>query len=376
VYSTQSMVRMATKVRRSLEPQVVDPHNALCSGIEDVLVAARLLKKQYRLMTVARRGNWSMAITRLQENLLGRLNQLHDAAGEILQRSRPQVRIGLPSLRDLYEELLQLQQEFNSLDLDLKAGVISVETEDIELEGVYLGAFRITLPLAQLARRADCNIFQIEALDPHPADSNSEVVHPHVQGERLCMGDATATVTMALKTGRLADAFLAVNAVLHTYNQASPYIALDEWYGTRCGDCDRLVDNDDSYTCSACESTFCEDCTACCDQCQNVYCMTCLERTDEREFQYLCESCRDRCRECQTLMGSKSLKDGLCPACHQQHQTQEQENKHEQSVANDTKSAVADSSPTIASDDLPETATPASARTRGNDPAVCTPGLA
>jgi hypothetical protein len=82
VYSTQSMVRMATKVRRSLESQVVDPHDALCSGIEDVLVAARLLKKQYRLMTVARRGNWSMAITRLQENLLGRLNQLHDAAGD------------------------------------------------------------------------------------------------------------------------------------------------------------------------------------------------------------------------------------------------------------------------------------------------------
>lgn len=359
--SNKSMIRMATKIRRALEPHVVDPANALRGQIEDILAAARHLKKLNRLLTVACKGDWSTAITRLQENLLGRIDQLHDAAGAVLQGVRPQARINLPSLRDLYEELKQLDQEFDSLDLDLKAGVISVNTPDIELEGIYLGAFCIKLPLSQLLRQANCNIFEIEALDPHPADSNSEVVHPHVQGERLCMGDATGVVTMALKTGRLADAFLAVSAVLQTYNGASPYIALDDWHGTRCGDCDSLVDDGDGYSCGTCGSTFCEDCTACCDQCGNVYCMTCLERNDEPEFEYLCEHCRDHCRKCQRLAGSKSLKNGLCPACHQQHQTQEQENDHEQSVSNNTESATVDSSSINAPDESAETAIAASA---------------
>ena len=367
VCSTKSMLRMAAKVRRALEPHISEPHNALCSGTQEILVTARLLRKQHRLLGVVRRSNWPAAIGRLQESLVGRINQLHEATGQIIHRGRPQASIRLPSLRDLYEELQQLHQEFTSVNLDLKAGVISVETENIELEDIYLGAFCIKLPLDQLTRRADSNIFRIDPLDPHPADSNSEVVHPHVQGERLCMGDATATVTTALKTGRLADAFLAVNAVLHTYNPASPYIALSDWYGTRCSDCDAVVDDDYSYTYDGCGSTFCEDCTACCDQCGNVFCMSCLERIDEPDCTYLCEHCRDRCRECERLMGSKSMKDGLCPACHEQHQTQEQENDHEQqtcgqqSITSNTDSSAPDSSATIADTESTKTAVPAPA---------------
>jgi hypothetical protein len=330
VHDPHTKLRMAAKVLGALENHLSNPESALQTAAQQVRADARLLKKPLKTLSVARRYRWSVASAHLQEAVISRLRQIYESAGCALEQVRSPSLYHTPTLRDVYEEIGQLESEFDNLKLNLKSGVISAETEAIELEGVYLGPFRIKLDLADLGRRISTGVFLVEALDPQPAASDSETVHPHVQGEHLCAGDATLPVTNALREGRLADAFLAINSVLHTYNAGSPYVALDDWFGVKCSDCGELVDEDSSYTCDGCGSTICDSCSCCCDQCGQVYCGTCLERTDKPEFTCLCEHCRGTCRECQKLVASKSLKYGLCPTCFKQHQTQEKENTHDQ----------------------------------------------
>ncbi len=196
--------------------------------------------------------------------------------------------------------------------------------------------------MANLGRYAESRAFVIEALDPQPAASNEEVIHPHVQSGALCAGDAMAPIASALKEGRLADAFLAVNSVLHNYNPSSPYVAIEDWEGTRCNDCECLVDGDRSYFCHGCENRVCDECSRCCDVCDDVYCLNCLETIEDPELKYLCEHCRARCEGCDGFAVADELKEGLCPNCFNQ---QEQENTDEQSNSD---SAAQDSGAAIA----------------------------
>lgn len=326
-----SIVRMALKVEQALEKSISDPANALHAKIREILVVSRLLRKQNQTFTIARQHCWLRTLARLEESLLGRVRKIHESASEILSQSRSLTRPVQPTLRDLFFEIRQLEEEFSAVRLDLKAGIIAVDTDCIELEGMYLGAFRINLTIANLARWTDARAFEVEALDPQPAASNSDMVHPHVQDGKVCAGDGSIPIAAALREGRLADAFLAINSVLNTYNPASPYISLDDWEGIRCSDCESLVDDDHRYTCESCGSSVCDDCSACCDQCQNIFCRSCLETIEEPESKYLCRHCRAKCVECDQFAATEDIEDGLCLQCFKQHQ-QEQENNHEHSI--------------------------------------------
>ena len=50
---------------------------------------------------------------------------------------------------DIYQDLVALRQEFEELDYDLRERRLSVVTEPIVLEGVYLGPFEIRLQWAR-----------------------------------------------------------------------------------------------------------------------------------------------------------------------------------------------------------------------------------
>ena len=139
------------------------------------------------------------------------------------------------------------EAEFERFDYDAKQQTLSITTEPIRLENVYLGEFSIQLHidrLSQVPRRR--NVYRIVAEDPHPATSNDSVTHPHVRDEELCAGDATAAINAALETGRICDFFLLVRSVLMTYNGHSPYVPLAEWNGRACNDCGYVTDSDDS----------------------------------------------------------------------------------------------------------------------------------
>ena len=146
-------------------------------------------------------------------------------------------------------------------------------------------------------KRGYPNVYSIVALDPHPAACNEAVTHPHVSDEGLCAGDGGAAIQMALANGRICDFFLLVQAVLTTYNSGSPYISLDNWYGTPCYDCGYSMDTEDAHWCEACEHDYCSECISCCEKCEGWFCRGCLTE---------CEICGDLyCRGCMTT----------CPDC-------------------------------------------------------------
>ena len=236
-----------------------------------------------------------------------------------------------PDLRHLLEELRQLDDEFGDLRLDFKKKTLSVTTEAIELEEVYLGPFSIQFAWDRLAQKATSQCFEVVALDPHPAATNQAVTHPHVHGGSLCAGDALVPIQRALEQGRLADAFCLVRSVLTTYNPSSPHVALAEWGGQDCHDCGRGAHPDDLSYCEPCGHDYCQDCIRCCQSCQESRCGDCLARCPICEESF-CSACllrsahsgRECCRGCLhacATCGAKVIDDELdpqtrlCPSC-------------------------------------------------------------
>jgi hypothetical protein len=131
VLQPNAIVRMALEVQGALVKSISDPGNALHEKIREILIISRLLRKQDNTFTVARRYRWLTALGRLEEGLLGRMRQIHEAASEIHSRSRPLARPIQPTLRDIFFEIRQLEDEFTAVSLDLKAGIIAVDTDCI-----------------------------------------------------------------------------------------------------------------------------------------------------------------------------------------------------------------------------------------------------
>jgi hypothetical protein len=232
------------------------------------------------------------------------------------------------------DELVQLQQEFERVDLRPREGRIRAVTEPVVLEGVDLGRFAIELHPVRLSEHPDSSCFDCIALDPHPACSDESVTHPHVRDKCLCAGDASAPIAEALRQGRLCDAFVLVRSVLRTYNPHSPYVHLADWQGQSCGDCGGTARSDDLCYCECCERDVCPDCAGSCDLCDDSCCRGCLER-DEVSRRDCCPSCRRSCEDCGRAVDQDHYDEssGLCPQClaeEQELQRQEEEEKEEE----------------------------------------------
>ena len=223
--------------------------------------------------------------------------------------------------RYLLEELRQLDDEFSGLTLDVKHKHLSVTTEPIELEDVYLGPFTIRLAWERLARRMSSHCFEIVALDPHPAETKESVTHPHVNDGVLCAGDATLPIERALEQGRLADAFCLVRSVLTTYNPSSPYVPLSEWGNEKCDDCGYGAQPDDMSHCESCSHDYCEDCIRSCNICNQSRCVECLQscpfcadsvcsgclRRSAHSGKACCRACLQSCSACGTAVAPDEL---------------------------------------------------------------------
>jgi hypothetical protein len=221
-----------------------------------------------------------------------------------------------PTLRAIYEELTQVQEEFDTLSFDFKENRLSIETEPVELENIYLGPFQIELHLKSLWQHTTHGSYRVIAQDPHPASGNEDVTHPHVNANRLCEGDGPAAITMALASGRLFDFFSLVANILKTYNSSSAYVRLDDWIGRDCYECGSRMSDDEVYYCQFCSSEFCEDCSSSCRVCETSACTNCLETCiccDER----VCKDCLKVCRECGGLYCTSCMdqSERICPNC-------------------------------------------------------------
>lgn len=233
------------------------------------------------------------------------------------------------SFRHWYEEVQQLHEEFSTVTFQPEEGKLRVETPVITLEQVCLGAFAIDFR----KKSTDISIhdFEIVALQPEPANTDSDVIHPHVKGGELCAGDAKAPIKSALETGRLTDAFLLIQSTLQTYNSRSAYVKLEQWHGIQCFDCSRTINPDDSFTCegcqhslcdqcfsscSSCSSTYCPECMKGCSSCRSSYCDACLEPS-ERDDKPLCRNCRTSCGRCGQIVAAEEIdeEEQVCQDC-------------------------------------------------------------
>ena len=295
---------------------------------------------RHGLGTCLYRG-WHAAAGKLVPKVNVVLRDLPFAITE-LERATKAGQLQMPSLRHIYEDLRQCQQEFGRMKYDPAENTLSAFTEPIELEGLFLGDFEIQLHITAMAEIRAGNTLRVVALDPHPAACNDTVTHPHVSEEFLCAGDATVPIQAALIQGRICDFFMLVRSVLEMYNPSSPYISISDWEGTSCYECGYTIPPDDSYYCETCGNTQCEDCISGCSSCSTYLCQQCMSNCYACEEPY-CPSCLIECAQCGEAFCPSCMNENLCTDCHEEMEKQDEESetnekdntatKHDQQVA-------------------------------------------
>ncbi len=156
---------------------------------EDWWHCDRLIRKRQQ----AQRRGWNLAVLKLERELktgVGQLIQQLTTLHGKLSSDSPQQQIS--SVGEIYAELLAIEEDFGEVKWDLRAQSISVITERIELEGIYLGPFEICLDYGN--QNTDGSLhYRVIARDPNPAITNDSVTHPHVQSEVVCEGRRAAS---------------------------------------------------------------------------------------------------------------------------------------------------------------------------------------
>jgi len=309
----RALNRTAIRIYEALQQPAVGWLGAIEGSLTQLCVELHLLERLRKKLGACATRGWLAAGKRLAREADFPLQFLRSEVRrceELLRRGQPDS----PSLRLICEELAQTRDEFGNVRYDRNERCVAVETDPIELEDIGLGRFEIRVLLNRLAEAVPEAAIRAVALDPHPAGTNSHVTHPHVNDERICPGDAAASLSAALRSGRLCDAFLLVRSVLETYNPNSPYVSLDDWDGTPCWDCGYPASQDNTFWCECCEHDFCDECISYCHSCDTNLCRGCLS-TCARCEEPFCEGCLDPCRECGESCCGQCIEDGICQPC-------------------------------------------------------------
>ena len=241
------------------------------------------------------------------------LRELNLFREQLPQRQSPK---NVASASELAADLDALEQEFDEVELDLRAGTVSVVTAPIVLEDVHLGPFRIALTWDKIGRGL---AYKLTAEEPNTAQGMEDVTHPHVRDESLCEGEGKAAIRAALSGGRLLDFFVLVHQILNTYNAASAHVTLSQWDGHACKDCGSSMSREDSLTCERCDDYVCSDCSSSCNKCSRYVCNECT---------VLCAGCDNSfCTACVTVEADTS--NLLCEQCLEEQQENEKEEADE-----------------------------------------------
>ncbi len=260
----------------------------------------------HRIATARARG-WLYAVERLERDFHSLVRELRGELDTLCARFNSLETVTrFATVRDIYHDLLALCSEFEQVAYDRRGHTLSVTTEPIELEGLFLGPFEIRFKWGEFAQ-SGLPHYQVIATDPHPAGANDSVTHPHVEDESVCEGDGRGPIRKALEQGRLLDFFLIVAGILRTYNDGSPYVALTDWDGVNCSDCGGNMSADDRWSCERCGEDLCDDCRLactgcdgtfcgndiiCCTKCNDYYCSGCLPNHQSEES-LTCQNCLD-----------------------------------------------------------------------------------
>ncbi|MCD0462497.1 hypothetical protein [Roseiconus lacunae] len=264
-------------------------------------------------------GRWKKAHTRdwhaakydAARRLSGSVDLLRQRAEIVLAGVRqPNSESVSISTAALYREIESLCGEFDPVVVERSMKQLRVRTDEIVLEGVYLGQFDIVL---RWDRIDESHPYDVIAIDSG-YETRDGTPHPHVQGDRLCEGDGATVIKRALREGRLFDFFTVVDRILKTYNAQSAYVSLDDWDGVNCRACGDTVDSDDLNRCAKCETELCCDCSTRCESCSDRYCSDCNGSCAGCDAD-CCQYCRSLCEECDDQFCDSCLTEGLCDDC-------------------------------------------------------------
>lgn len=320
---TRTLIKTASSIQQALGELRKQRYLVSLERLANLVKQFRELGVEARKLGLSLARNWFSAADRCCSRANRSLNEIPFTVTRIRQLTEgpcPKV----PKLSFLVAELKQLQQEFGSVHFDRENDSISVETDPVELDGVYLGPFRIELQLNKLCELYGASPYFVAALDPHPAATDESVTHPHVSNEKLCEGDGAVTIRVALEQSRLCDFFTMVRSILNSYNPDSPYVSLDDWGGEPCYDCGYVASREDTYYCYYCEHDFCSECSTYCRLCEETICLGCSGECPYCE-ERVCKNCFSRCTECEELCCQSCLEESVCPNCKEEMEKENEE---------------------------------------------------
>ena len=275
--------------------------------------AWRRLSDTLRRYGEAERRGWRHARRREFDNIQRHCDDLFAQVRGLRTTIERGQRSVIPSTGEFYAELVAAEDEFGAIAVE--DDELFVTTESITLGEVYLGPFEIRLNLSRLDEQEP---FRVVAVEPHPAASCSATSHPHVHNDKVCLGEGKAAVAAALAEGRLGDLFQLINRVLQTYGEGSAFVALSQWYGTPCSECDDSIDDDELYSCASCDASVCSDCVRLCN-CGSSACSSCANPCYGCE-ETTCSRCLSMCPDCERDFCSNCLEEGLCDACREREE--------------------------------------------------------
>lgn len=326
----QQIASIAQRVQEGLSALIEEDAWRRVNRFATLRPAISELEKLIRLYTLACKRRFHGAARRIDERALADAERLARECQYLVSELGPATqgrgRPALPSPCQVAAEMAQIEEEFGRWSYSSADACLRVHTEPIELEGVYLGPFEITIDLRALPYLHQRCAVTVSALDPHPASGSDSVTHPHVSDERVCMGDANTAMYAALRSGRLADALLLIRGVLTNYNPDSPYVDLDHWSYGSCEDCGGGLSEDSRMWCEDCDREFCDSCMGVCRCCDTYACLRCLKHCDFCD-EDACDPCLRQCSECSGACCVRCLDQDLCPNC-----LEEKENEDEQAL--------------------------------------------
>ena len=323
----RQILRLARMIMDELAKRRAARHRLILGHIDQVIEEVGRLSSLRRQLEMAGNRGWNAAADKIIDDLGHCVRDIPYHSGEAsraIEGATPQE----VALGEVVAELGQCQDEFDALEYKPDGTCLSITTDSIELEGVYLGEFQIALDISRLSQARHDSPYSIIAMDPHPASSNDQVTHPHVSGEHMCEGDAAAAIGAALASGRIFDFFSLVKGVLTTYNSSSPYVSLSDWEGRPCHDCGYNMGEDGSYWCSSCEEDFCSECMSHCNVCDESTCSGCLEECSACGDR-MCPSCKTTCPDCHKVLCKSCLDDEQCPCIEERKEQQENDDDQE-----------------------------------------------
>lgn len=282
-------------------PSVVNSYKNLRMNTAN---STRITINRRHLYEIARCNQWDTVESYLTSARL----QFEAIERAIEERKKLSETIEKEAREHLRGELSAIQAEFGNLEVSSGRWVV-VKVEDVQIQDVILGTFKVQLDLrtGQIqAEPNDRNSHNYADGDPHMN------YHPHIaQDGSICFGTARDPLDRALAAGLLFDVFEIMKAHLHSYDPNDAYCNLDRWSRVQlsCGDCGERHPSNNlrpcncecgheiqlcpscAVSCISCGRSFCEECTVTCVDCGFTVCDSCLSNTDR------CRQCEVRHRE-------------------------------------------------------------------------------